>query len=96
MPLLVGESTAEALAGRIPLAELDRVTVKGKTVPIAVSAVVPPSQAEALDGHRSLLAAFYAGRLAPADARITLMSTTLPALSGYYAMLRDRLSGRTG
>lgn len=87
--ILVGEETVSAVAGRLPLAELDRIRVKGKSEVVAVSAPLSESN-PALDAHRGLVADLYAGKLDEDDPRFESLAGQLPQLAGYYDWARRR------
>lgn len=89
--LLVGAATAARIRGHFPLAELDRVRVKGKSEPVAIFAVLPNADEEALAGHEGLIADHYAGRLRQDDPRLNEFARRIPALAGYYETLSERL-----
>jgi adenylate cyclase len=58
--ILVGSRTAQALAGKFALLELDRVTVKGKSEPETVYAVFGRSDLAETEEFKSLQAAVVA------------------------------------
>ena len=93
VPILLGELTAELAAARFTVVELDRIKVKGKTLPTRVSTVVPEADDEALAVHKAVLDDFYSGRLTPSDERLMQLAERLPTLAGYYRKLRGRLEG---
>ncbi|WP_412535320.1 CHASE2 domain-containing protein [Mesorhizobium sp. BAC0120] len=93
VPILLGELTAELAAARFTVVELDRIKVKGKTLPTRVSTVVPEADEDALAIHKSVLDDFYSGRLKPSDERLDMLQERLPTLRGYYGKLRARLKG---
>jgi adenylate cyclase len=88
--ILLGERTAALVAARYPVAELDRIKVKGKTEATRVSTVVIGAGAEDLALHAAVLADFYEGRLSASDERLAQLAGRLPPLAGYYARLRER------
>jgi adenylate cyclase len=88
--ILLGEKTAKLAATRYPVAELDRIKVKGKTEATRVSTVVPGAGADDLALHAAVLADFYDGRLSAGDERLAQLAERLPALAGYYGRLRER------
>ncbi|MBB4267258.1 CHASE2 domain-containing protein [Roseospira visakhapatnamensis] len=57
VPLVVGERTAAALAGRMPLLELDQIQVKGKTRPVRVFTVLDDEAAPDAPDVRALIGA---------------------------------------
>ncbi|MDQ6434275.1 CHASE2 domain-containing protein [Mesorhizobium sp. LHD-90] len=92
--ILVGEETARRLGGKIALAELDSVRVKGKSEAVAVSTPVPEATAEALAEHAALLADVREGRSTSLDPRFDKLSKTLPRVEGFYRLLKQRFSDR--
>jgi adenylate cyclase len=89
--ILLGERTAALAAARWPVVELDRIKVKGKKEATRVSTVVVGADAVGMAMHAALLEDFYAGRLAPSDARLADLARRMPALAGYYGRLRERI-----
>jgi adenylate cyclase len=96
VPILIGEETARLVAARHAVVELDRIAVKGRAGTAAVSTIVPAATPQALELHRAVLAAHYAGGLRPDDARLDEMARLVPALAGYYAAMRVRLLAPAG
>lgn len=90
--LLLGEETARLVAGTYTVIELDRIIVKGRTVPSPVYTVVHKADAEALAAHRAFTQAKYAGTLAPSDPAFDRLAADIPELAGYYAIVRDALA----
>lgn len=86
--LLLGETTAFLVSGRYTIAELDRVIVKGKTVPAPVFTILHRANDDALAAHALFLQAKYAGELVEDDPRFDVMAAMIPELSGYYAVMR--------
>lgn len=86
--LLLGETTAFLVSGRYTIAELDRVIVKGKTVPAPVFTILHRANDDALAAHALFLQAKYAGELVEDDPRFDVMAAMIPELSGYYALMR--------
>jgi adenylate cyclase len=93
--ILVGEETARRAGGRIALAELDRVKVKGKTQAVAVSTPVPGAEPGALALHAALVADMRDGRLSSSDPRFDTLADALPGAAGFYQLVRSSLSDRT-
>ncbi|MBY3193544.1 adenylate/guanylate cyclase domain-containing protein [Rhizobium laguerreae] len=89
--LLLGEETARLVAGTYTVVELDRIIVKGRTVPSPVYTVVHKAEAEALAAHQAFIAAKYAGTLAPSDPAFDRLAADIPELAPYYAIVRDAL-----
>lgn len=90
--LLLGEETARLVAGTYTVVELDRIIVKGRTVPSPVYTVVHKAEAEALAAHRAFTQAKYAGTLAPSDSAFDRLAADIPELAPYYAIVRDALA----
>ncbi|MBY5879602.1 CHASE2 domain-containing protein [Rhizobium ruizarguesonis] len=90
--LLLGEETARLVAGTYTVIELDRIIVKGRTVPSPLYTVVHKADAEALAAHRAFTQAKYAGTLAPSDPAFDRLAADIPELAGYYAIVRDALA----
>ena len=88
--VLLGAETAKAIGGRLPLAGLDRVQVKGKTEAVTVSTVIPGAAPEALAAHAAVMEDAWAGRLLAEDARIAAAARQMPALAAFYEDLRTR------
>ncbi|MEP9373589.1 CHASE2 domain-containing protein [Mesorhizobium sp. KR1-2] len=83
VPLVIGEATAKLVAPHFPVFELDRLTVKGKTVATSVFTVVPDAKADHLTLHTSVLAARDAGDPCPSEA-ITKLVELVPSLAAFY------------
>ncbi|MBS3648960.1 adenylate/guanylate cyclase domain-containing protein [Pseudaminobacter sp. 19-2017] len=92
--ILIGEETARRVADQIPLAPLDRITVKGKREPVTVSTPVPGCDLQALAIHGSLVADLLEERLANGDSRFALLRRDLPPLAEYYRLTQMRLKAR--
>ncbi|MBY3255042.1 adenylate/guanylate cyclase domain-containing protein [Rhizobium laguerreae] len=89
--LLLGEETARLVAGTYTVVELDRIIVKGRTVPSPVYTVVHKAEAEALAAHKAFIAAKYAGTLAPSDPAFDRLAADIPELAPYYVIVREAL-----
>ncbi|PDS39607.1 adenylate/guanylate cyclase domain-containing protein [Rhizobium anhuiense] len=94
--LLLGEETARLVADTYTVVELDRIIVKGRTVPSPVYTVVHKADAEALAAHQAFIETKYAGTLAPADPAFDRLAADIPELADYYAIVRDALVGDGG
>lgn len=94
--LLLGEETARLVADTYTVVELDRIIVKGRTVPSPVYTVVHKADAEALAAHQAFIETKYAGTLAPADPAFDRLAADIPELAAYYAIVRDALVGDGG
>jgi adenylate cyclase len=93
VPVLIGEETARLVAGRFPLAGVDRVSVKGKVERVAASTVIAGAGEEDLAAHAAMIADLDAGRHHRALARLEGLKARLPALAGYYGVMERRLAG---
>ncbi|ACE91784.1 adenylate cyclase protein [Rhizobium etli CIAT 652] len=94
--LLLGEETARLVAVNYTVIELDRIIVKGRTVPSPIYTVVHKADAEALAAHEDFIEAKYAGTLAPSDPVFDTLAAKIPELAGYYMIVRDALVGDGG
>ncbi|UVD55212.1 adenylate/guanylate cyclase domain-containing protein [Rhizobium sp. Pop5] len=94
--LLLGEETAKLVNDTYIVVELDRIIVKGRTVPSPVFTVVHKADAGALAAHEAFIEAKYAGTLAPSDPVFDGLAADIPELSAYYAAVRDALVGDSG
>ncbi|EGE58134.1 UNVERIFIED_ORG: adenylate cyclase [Rhizobium esperanzae] len=94
--LLLGEETARLVAVNYTVIELDRIIVKGRTVPSPIFTVVHKADAEALAAHEDFIEAKYAGTLAPSDPVFDTLAAKIPELAGYYMIVRDALVGDGG
>ena len=94
--LLLGEETARLVAANYTIVELDRIIVKGRTVPSPVFTVVHKADAAALAAHQAFIEAKYAGTLAPSDPVFDGLAADIPELGAYYAAMRDALVGDSG
>ncbi|MBB4214153.1 adenylate cyclase [Rhizobium sp. BK212] len=94
--LLLGEETARLVADTYTVVELDRIIVKGRTVPSPVYTVVHKADAEALAAHQAFIETKYAGTLAPADPAFDRLAADIPELAAYYAIVRDAMVGDGG
>ncbi|WHO75101.1 adenylate/guanylate cyclase domain-containing protein [Rhizobium sp. BT03] len=94
--LLLGEETARLVAANYTVIELDRIIVKGRTLPSPVFTVVHKADAKALASHQAFIEAKYAGTLAPSDPAFDKLTAAIPELAGYYAIVRDALLGDGG
>lgn len=90
--LLLGEETARLVSERYTVVELDRIIVKGRTVPSPVFTVLYGSHRAALPDHNAFLEAKYAGRLTVSDPAFEALPKAIPELSAYYALMRGNLA----
>jgi adenylate cyclase len=88
IPLLLGERTAALAAARFPIAELDRISVKGRS---AISPVFTVATATALARHHAYVEAKYRGEITVDDGLFDELKAALPALERYYESERERL-----
>lgn len=91
VPLLLGEQTASLSAADFAIAELDSITVKGRTALSPVFTVLPAAGPAPLAAHRQLISAKYAGTLNSSDPAFASLEQAIPHLAGYYRLLRSRL-----
>ncbi|MFQ6184130.1 CHASE2 domain-containing protein [Sinorhizobium meliloti] len=91
VPLLLGESTATLAARKFAVAELDRITVKGRSTVSPVFTLVDGASEPALARHRAYLAGKYSGEIAADDGLFDELKATLPPLARYYERERERL-----
>ncbi|HWT59836.1 MAG TPA: adenylate/guanylate cyclase domain-containing protein [Rhizobium sp.] len=94
--LLLGEETARLVAETYIVIELDRIIVKGRTVPSPVYTVVHKADAKAIAAHQAFIEAKYGGTLAPSDPAFDRLAADIPELAAYYAIVRDALVGDGG
>lgn len=92
VPLLLGEHTAALSAEDFTIAELDSITVKGRTTLSPIFTVLPFGKPEPLEMHRQMLAAKYAGNLSGRDPAFTELEREIPHLAGYYRLIQARLA----
>jgi adenylate cyclase len=93
VPLLIGEQTARLSAADFTSAELDSITVKGRTALSPIFTILQPAPAQqSLANHKQLLAAKYAGTLHAQDPALDQLEQAIPQLGGYYRLLRSRLT----
>jgi len=90
--ILLGSETARLAGEKMPVIELDRVAVKGKTELATVSTVLSaPPAAEVMKAHNAFLEDNYAGRVQKAIARLHGLEEHIPELRGYYLRQRRHL-----
>jgi adenylate cyclase len=92
VPLLLGERTAALAAAKFPIAELDRITVKGRTAVSPVFTIAEGASEAALARHRSYIARKYKGEVTVDDGLFDALKKELPSLERYYERERERLS----
>ncbi|ODR88664.1 CHASE2 domain-containing protein [Sinorhizobium alkalisoli] len=91
IPLLLGERTAALAASKYAIAELDRISVKGRSAVSPVFTVAENVTAVALARHRAYLEAKYRGEITVDDGLFDELKTALPSLARYYESERGRL-----
>ncbi|ASY65358.1 Adenylate cyclase (plasmid) [Sinorhizobium sojae CCBAU 05684] len=91
IPLLLGERTAALVAHKYPIAELDRVSVRGRSAVSPVFTVAEGATAAALARHRAYVEARYRGEITLDDGLFSELKTALPSLARYYESERERL-----
>ncbi|HEV7308557.1 CHASE2 domain-containing protein [Ensifer sp.] len=89
--LLIGEETARLVEKSFPIAELDRISVKGRSAVSPVFTVAVGAKKEALDRHRAFVRAKYDGDLRVHDVIFDQLKSALPPLARYYERERSRL-----
>ncbi|NRP72494.1 Adenylate cyclase 1 [Ensifer psoraleae] len=89
--LLLGERTAKLAAVKFPIAEIDRITVKGRSEVSPVFTVADGANEVALERHRHFIEAKYRGSVAADDPLFEQLKTELPSLERYYERERERL-----
>lgn len=89
--LLLGEETARLVEKTFPIAELDRITVKGRTAVSPVFTVAVGARKDAIERHQAFVQAKYDGTLQAHDAVFDQLKSALPPLARYYERERSRL-----
>ncbi len=90
--LLLGEETARLVSDHYAVVELDRIIVKGRTVPSPIFTVLHGGHRTALREHDAFLNAKYADRLTISDPAFETLPKAIPELSAYYALVRSNLA----
>ncbi|OCJ08095.1 adenylate cyclase [Rhizobium sp. AC44/96] len=90
--LLLGEETAKQIAGHYTVVELDRIIVKGRTVPSPIFTVADDADGLGLASHKAFLDAKYDKTLTPLDVRFETLPQMIPSLAPYYEIIRTQLS----
>jgi adenylate cyclase len=85
--LIISESTANQVAGRFPLWELDNIAVKGKTEPVRIFAVEPETEQ-----HRVFIESYYDGQWDRALNMIAVCKNVAPKMEKYYDSMAERLT----
>ena len=86
VPIILGPQTAEMVRGRIPVAELDCLAVKGKSIGVRIYTI-----AEVASDHATFLHHYYAGQWTQALRVIPTLAAQTPVLADYYHMMQTRL-----
>ncbi len=87
--LLLGEQTVRLLPPSIPVIELDRIAVKGRTAVSPVFTTIKAEHAAWADEHAVFLRARYSGDLATEQALARKLINAMPDLGNYYAQHLD-------
>jgi adenylate cyclase len=85
--IVLGPHTAEAVASKYSVVELDCIAVKGKKEGVKIYTLAPN-----MAQHQQFLDLYYAGRWKKAAALIPLCKTATPELEHYYDAMAERLS----
>ncbi|MCO5063287.1 MAG: CHASE2 domain-containing protein [Rhizobiaceae bacterium] len=90
--ILLGAETARLAAAQLPVIELDRVSVKGKSETATISTVLSAQPDDSvIAAHRAFLDDYYGGRTQKAIAHLHGLEEALPELRAYYLRQRRRL-----
>jgi adenylate cyclase len=90
--LLLGEETAKQVDAAYTVVELDRIIVKGRTVPSPIFTVADDADGLGLAAHKSFLDAKYDRTLTPLDVLFETLPAMIPSLGPYYQLVRNELS----
>ncbi|MBX3596901.1 MAG: adenylate/guanylate cyclase domain-containing protein [Rhizobiaceae bacterium] len=83
--ILMGPETARQIGERLPILELDRVSVKGKSETATISTVLINEVGNAaLSAHRAFIDDMYERRTEKAIARLATLEDQIPELQAYY------------
>ncbi|TCM63880.1 adenylate/guanylate cyclase domain-containing protein [Rhizobium sp. BK068] len=93
--ILLGEETARLVHGRYTVVELDRIVVKGRTVPSPVFTIIESARPEDLEMHTAFLLGKYDKTLTPLDPAFDCLESALPSLRLYYSIVRSELARST-
>jgi adenylate cyclase len=85
--IVLGPHTAEAVASKYSVVELDCIAVKGKKEGVKIYTL-----ASDMAQHQQFLDLYYAGQWKKAAALIPLCKTATPELEHYYDAMAERLS----
>ncbi|WP_052522699.1 CHASE2 domain-containing protein [Ensifer sp. BR816] len=92
IPLLLGERTAALVAGKFPVIEIDRITVKGRSTVSPVFTLAEGATEAALSQHHAYVDAKYRDAVGIDEAQLDALTSTLPSLAQYYERERKRLA----
>jgi adenylate cyclase len=84
--LIISETTADLVADRFPLWELDNIAVKGKTEPVRIFAIEEPTAP-----HKEFLHSYYSGDWQQALKLIFECKNAAPQMEHYYDAMATRL-----
>jgi adenylate cyclase len=84
--IVLGPHTAEAVASKYSVVELDCIAVKGKKEGVKIYTLAPD-----MEQHRQFLDLYYAGQWKKAAALIPLCKNVVPELEHYYDAMAERL-----
>jgi adenylate cyclase len=85
--IVLGPHTAEAVASKYSVVELDCIAVKGKKEGVKIYTLAPDTEQ-----HQQFLDLYYTGQWEKAAALIPLCKTATPELEHYYDAMAERLS----
>ena len=85
--IILGPHTAEAVASKYSVVELDSIAVKGKKEGVKIYTLAPSTEQ-----HQQFLDLYYAGEWKKAAALIPLCKNVVPELEHYYDAMAERLS----
>jgi adenylate cyclase len=85
--IILGPHTAEAVASKYSVVELDCIAVKGKKEGVKIYTLAPN-----MAQHQQFLDLYYAGQWKKAAALIPLCKNATPELEHYYDAMAERLS----
>ncbi len=90
--ILLGEQTARLVRGAYAVVELDRIVVKGRTVPSPVFTIIESMSPEYVEMHATFLLRKYDKTLTPLDSLFEKLPAAIPALKLYYSIVRDDIA----
>jgi adenylate cyclase len=85
--IVLGPHTAEAVASKYSVVELDSIAVKGKKEGVKIYTLAPGT-----DQHQQFLDLYYAGQWKKALTIIPLCKNVAPELEHYYDAMAERLT----